>query len=245
MSVQTTDVLALQSADGAQFSAYAARAPQPTGAGVVILPGGRGLLPIYADLADRFSEAGIDAIAIDHFGRTAGLGLRDNQFDFAPHLAATSPAYTRLDVATALDHLRSTHGDVLRAAFVIGFSFGGAAAFLQATHAEHNLAGAIGCYGWPSGSEDFAHWPRPVDHAAAYHGALLGIFGGADERISQNEDRQFDEALAASGTEHWIVTCDGAPHGFVDRRAKEFPAQSAAAWRRALGFISGLTPDVA
>jgi carboxymethylenebutenolidase len=67
-------VLELTSRDGAHFTAYAAQAKRPGGIGIVILPGGRGLEPIYTDMADHFATAGIHVIAIDHFGRTAGLG---------------------------------------------------------------------------------------------------------------------------------------------------------------------------
>lgn len=244
MTTHTYETVVLEARDGARFSAYAVRAVKPIGAGMVILPGGRGLLPVYAELADRFADAGIDAVAIDHFGRSAGLGMRDDQFEFASHLAKTSPEYTKQDVATALEYLRSGTEARVRAAFTIGFSFGGAASFLQAGHAEHRLAGVIGCYGWPLGSTDFLQWPKPVEQVSKFCCPLLAIFGGADERIPMSEAQQFDMALGKAGVEHWLVRCDGALHGFIDRRAKEFPLQEQAAWQRILGFISGLTPQV-
>ena len=40
----------------------------------MILPDVRGLYSFYEELALRFAEAGIDALAIDYFGRTAGVG---------------------------------------------------------------------------------------------------------------------------------------------------------------------------
>lgn len=243
VTIPTYEPFVLEARDGTRFSAYAARAAKPTGAGIVILPGGRGLLPTYAELADRFGAAGIDAVAIDHFGRSAGLGMRNDQFEFAPHLAKTSLDYTRQDVAAALEYLRSGTGGAVRTTFTIGFSFGGAASFLQAVHAEHRLAGVIGCYGWPLGSTDFPQWPKPVAHVSTYHRCpVLAIFGGADERIPMSEVQQFDAALGMASVEHWMVTCDGAPHGFVDRRAKEFPVQAQSAWQRIVAFVSGLTP---
>ena len=36
----------------------------------------------------RFAEHGVDAIAIDYFGRTAGIGDRGPDFDYRPHVAA-------------------------------------------------------------------------------------------------------------------------------------------------------------
>ena len=55
--------LLLTSADGTRFGAYAARAARPTGAGMVVLPDVRGLHPYYKELALRFAEVGVDAIA--------------------------------------------------------------------------------------------------------------------------------------------------------------------------------------
>src|SRR5437879_1864420 len=66
----------LTSADGTEFSAYFARASKPTGAGMVVMPDVRGLHAFYKELAVRFAETGIDAVAIDYFGRTAGMGDR-------------------------------------------------------------------------------------------------------------------------------------------------------------------------
>lgn len=72
--------------------------------------------------------------------------------------------------------------------------------------------------------------------------SVLAIFGGADEHISKSDAQQFDAALGKASVEHWMVTCDGAPHGFVDRRAAEFPVAAETAWRRIRAFIGGLTP---
>ena len=68
--------LTLTASDGTQVAAYAARAGAPSGAGIVILPDVRGLHPFFEELALRFAEAGVDAIAIDYFSRTAGTGRR-------------------------------------------------------------------------------------------------------------------------------------------------------------------------
>ena len=48
----------LTSADGTRFMAYGARAAQPTGAGMIVIPDVRGIHPYYKELAVRFAEAG-------------------------------------------------------------------------------------------------------------------------------------------------------------------------------------------
>ena len=68
----------LTASDGNKFAAYFARAEKPTGAGMVVLPDVRGLHQFYKELAQRFAEAGVDSVAIDYFGRTAGIGDRSD-----------------------------------------------------------------------------------------------------------------------------------------------------------------------
>ena len=79
--------LTLISADGTPVAAYGARAAQPGGAGIAVLPDVRGLHPFYEELALRFAEAGVQAIAIDYFSRTAGTGRRGADFDYMPHVS--------------------------------------------------------------------------------------------------------------------------------------------------------------
>jgi carboxymethylenebutenolidase len=45
-----------------------------------------GLGPFYKELALRFAEVGIAAVAIDYYGRTAGLVARDDSFDPMLHV---------------------------------------------------------------------------------------------------------------------------------------------------------------
>src|SRR5437660_1530425 len=135
--------LTLTAADGNRFMAYAARAAQPAGAGMVILPDVRGLHTFYKELARRFAEAGIDAVAIDYFGRTAGLGSRDETFEHMPHVEKTTRDGIAADVAAAVSFLRSAEGGRVRAVFTVGFCFGGANSWAQSA-AGHGLAGVIG-----------------------------------------------------------------------------------------------------
>ena len=61
--------------------------------------------------------------------------------------------------------------------------------------------------------------------------------GGADEAIPRSDVAAFDQALGEEGVEHQVVTYDGAPHSFFDRKQEEFADVSADAWRRVLDFI--------
>src|SRR5579862_1102058 len=78
--------IVLTTSDGVQFAAYIARPEHPARAQVLIYPDVRGLHQFYKELALRFAEVGITALAIDYFGRTAGLTARDESFEFWPHV---------------------------------------------------------------------------------------------------------------------------------------------------------------
>ena len=107
--------LYLTSSDGTKFMAHAARAASPTGAGMVVIPDVRGLHPYYKELADRFSEVGVDAVAIDFFARTAPSEDRSDKFDFMSQVPLTKPDQLQADIAAAVAHLKSPAGGGARA----------------------------------------------------------------------------------------------------------------------------------
>lgn len=223
----------LEAADGNRFAAFVARAAEPTGAGIVILPDVRGLHTYYRELAMRFAEHGVDAVAIDYFGRTAGVGDRGAGFDFMAHVPRTTLAGLRADVTAAAAHLRSL-GSVTRL-FTTGFCFGGRLTFLSAGFGLE-LAGVIGFYGWPVGPAR-NDTPAPADVATSFANPVLGIFGGADEGIPPEAVAAFEQALTAAGVPHQVTIYPSAPHSFFDRKADQFAAASAAAWDEVLAFI--------
>ena len=232
--------LVLTSQDGTQFAAYLARAGSPSGAGIVILPDVRGLYRFYAALADRFAAAGIDAITIDYFGRTAGPSERDENFDFMPHVMQTTVETVSQDVRAAVTRLRSLD-NAPRAICTVGFCFGGTMSFHQAAEG-HGLSGVIGFYGMPLGSERMK-LPAPIERIKSFECPVLGLFGGADQGIPAEAVQAFDAALTEGGIEHEIVIYPDAPHSFFDRRAEEYKNESADSWQRMLSFVKTHTPQ--
>src|SRR5579859_7450030 len=137
--------LVLMAADGNRFYAYLAFPEHPGNAQILIYPDVRGLHNFYKELALRFAEVGITALAIDYFGRTAGLGSRDESFDFWPHVQQLQLTSFFTDVSAALSHLRTGEG-AQWSSFTVGFCMGGTLSFLTGTGGEFDLAGVIGFY---------------------------------------------------------------------------------------------------
>src|SRR5687767_3998405 len=76
----------LTASDGTRLRAFGARARAPIGVGVLVLPDQRGLHRYYEELAERFAELGMDALAIDWYARTAGTAPHAPDFDEHPHI---------------------------------------------------------------------------------------------------------------------------------------------------------------
>ena len=230
--------IVLTAADGNRFAAYIARAGNPTGAQIVVFPDVRGLHQFYKELALRFAEMGIDALAIDYFGRTAGLSSRDDSFDFWPHVQQLKLETFFADVTAANAYLHSAAGSA-RPTFVVGFCMGGSLTLLSSTQ-DFGWAGAIPFYAGLSR----ALWgdKTALDMADQVKYPVLGLFGGADQNIPTDQVHDLDQKLDKAGVEHEIVIYPGAPHSFFDRRATEFAEASADAWQRVLGFVAAHTP---
>ena len=223
--------LTLTAADGNELAAFLATPDEPAATGIVILPDVRGLYRFYEELALRFAERGHAAIAIDYFGRTAGSGKRDDDFDYPPHVEQTTDDGVQADTRAAVERLRALGATAI---FTVGFCFGGRASWVAAA-SGHGLAGAVGFYGGPTRERG---GPSPVDRAASIEAPILALQAGADPNITAADNAAFDEALTAAGVEHEIVEYPGAPHSFFDRKQEEFQDASDDAWRRTLDFIA-------
>ncbi len=218
--------LVLTSSDGTKFGAYFARAEKPTGAGMVVMPDVRGLHHFYKELAQRFAEAGIDAVAIDYFGRTAGIGERDESFDYKPHVEQTTQENIASDVAAGIDYLRSKDGGAVTSVFTVGFCFGGSSSWNQSA-LQADLNGAIGFYGRPERSEPYL---------SRMKAPLLMLIAGADF-TPQEAFHAFDKKLTEVGVPHEMHIYEGAPHSFFDRGFEQWKDACDDAWRRILAFI--------
>jgi carboxymethylenebutenolidase len=226
--------LVLQASDGNRFSAFSARTADAGAPGIVILPDVRGLHPFYKDLAIRFATAGVHAVAMDYFGRTAGLDERGEDFDFIAHVRQLDPDGVGADAAATIAYLRSEAGGGADPVYSVGFCMGGRISFNQAWR-DHGLAGVIGFYGGPRGRGPDDE-TAPIRLASSYRCPVLGLFGGADENIPVEAIDAFRDALDGAGVPNEMVVYPGAPHSFFDRKFDEHREACDDAWRRVLGF---------
>ncbi len=219
--------LELRSADGTRFMAYFARAAKPSGAGMVVLPDVRGLHQFYKELAQRFAEAGIDAVAIDYFARTAPSEDRSEKFEYMPHVEKTTPENIAADTGAAMDYLKSRDGGAVRHVFTVGFCFGGSNSWNQsALHPD--LSGCIGFYGRPARSEPYIEKMRAP---------VLVLAAGADQATTPQQNEDFVRSLREAHVPVEAHVYEGAPHSFFDRAFAQWKPACDDAWRRILGFV--------
>ena len=222
----------LTAADGVQFAAFDAVPGVRGNTAVLVLPDVRGLYRFYEQLAVRLAENGHRSLAIDYFGRSAGLGPRDDDFEFMPHIEAMTFAGLVADVTAAVEYLRPMADRI----YVVGFCFGGSNAWHLAAE-DLGLAGAIGFYGHPDRDRPSGSG-TVIEKVARISCPVLALMAGDDHAITADLVERFESALATEGIDHEVITYPGAPHSFFDRKYEEYRDESADAWRRMLGFIS-------
>lgn len=219
--------LVLTAADGNRFSGFDAVPLTRRGASLVLLPDIRGLHNFYTDLALCFAQAGIDTVALDPYGRSAGLGARQNDFEYSPHAKALTSRDVLADARAAATRLKERSDDPV---FTLGFCmFGGHSWRLAATNLHP--AGSMGFYGRPS---------TVADVVADLSAPLLILAAGDDKATSAQDNEAFVSSLSEAGKEHDFVLYEGAPHSFFDRSFDQWQSECTDAWVRILGFIDRL-----
>ena len=201
----------------------------------IVLPEVFGVNAWVRSVADRLAAHGVPALAVPLFARTApNLELAYETSDLAQgrrHKDATTSDQILGDVAAALAWLRAHHPQA--SVHLVGFCFGGHAAFLAAS--LPGVAAAFDFYGAgvsrmrPGGSEpSLALLPQ-------IQARLTCVFGTADPLIPAEDRETIASALRKAdpaGERLRSVECVGADHGFMCEARSSFdPQASAQGWR--------------
>lgn len=112
---------------------------------------------------------------------------------------------------------------------IAGFCYGGRTSLLYSLH-NNRLAATVVFYGSPETDPDvLKNLPGPV----------LGIFGGADQSISQEDVKAFEDGLQEAGVQHEITIYAGQPHAFVtDIESIRAGGVQGEAWIQMLDFLN-------
>ena len=191
------------------------------------------------NVADRLAAQGHPALAVPLFARTAlNLELAYEASDLAEgrrHKDATTSDQILADVAAAVSWVMARYPQA--AVHVVGFCFGGHAAFLAATlpGVEHafDFYGAGVSRMRPGGGEPSLSLLPNIE------ARLTCVFGTADPLIPAEDREAIGAALSEvdpSGQRLGFVECAGADHGFMCEARSSFnPQASAQGWSLLLG----------
>ncbi len=214
---------------------YLAHPEQAARTAVVVLQEAFGVNAHIQDICRRVAANGHLAIAPDLFHRTGPRELRYDQRDPAMGLIAALGAVELTDdVQSALEWLNQAHGIEASATALMGFCFGGRAAFTAAT-AIPALGAAVVFYG-----PGIAAGPHAVlDRAAAIRAPLLMHVGSEDPSIPAAQVAAIDAAIRNAGIDAVQQVYAGAGHAFAcDARPAMYRQDAAAlAWQRSLDFL--------
>ena len=201
----------------------------------IVLPEVFGVNAWVRSVADRLAVQGYPALAVPLFSRTApDLELAYDASDLAEgrrHKDATTSEQIVADVAAAVSWFRARYPQA--AIHVVGFCFGGHAAFLAATlpGVEHafDFYGAGVSRMRPGGGEpSLALLPE-------IKARLTCVFGMADPLIPPEDREAIGAALSKVdpvGHRLRVVEYAGADHGFMCEARSAFdPQASAQGWR--------------
>ncbi|MFI6521489.1 dienelactone hydrolase family protein [Spirillospora sp. NPDC050679] len=234
----TTEWITVDTADG-PMRVYTARPAGDVDRAVVVLQEAFGVNDHIQDITRRFADRGYLALAPDLFHRN-GVGTLgyDQHAEAMPLIGAIGADQIITDMQAVLGRLDAQGVPVGRTA-VVGFCFGGRAAFTAAT-AVPGLAGTVVFYG-----PGIAAGPHAVlDRVKSIDAPLLIHVGGADPTIPAEHITAIDTALREAGVEYEQHVYNGAGHAFAaDARPDKYqPEPAATAWERTHAFLDRRLP---
>lgn len=246
----------------------AAQSPIKTGtdglvAGEIKLPAGDGEMPVYrampagktgvpvvlvvseifgvheyiADVCRRLAREGYLAIAPELFARYGDPRKLANVQDILSGIIAMTPdAGVMADLDACVAWAGKNGGDTTRLA-ITGFCWGGRITWLYAAHNPALKAG-VAWYGRLDGEINDRTPKYPLDLAAEFKAPVLGLYGGADQGIPQDDVDAMKDVLAKAGSKSQIHVYDGAPHAFhADYRPTYRKEAAEDGWKRLLAWL--------
>lgn len=184
------------------------------------------------DVCRRLAKLGYQAVAPELYARQGNVaGLTDMPAVMAI-VARVPDAQVMSDFDAAARWAATDGGDPQRIG-ITGFCWGGRITWLYSAH-NPNIKAGVAWYGPFNFQPNELHPRQPRDIAGQLHGAaVLGLYGGADQGIPQDQVEQMRAALRAANNPSEIVVYPDTPHGFhADYRASYRPEAARDGWNR-------------
>lgn len=189
------------------------------------------------DLCRRLAKLGYYAVAAELYARQGDVSKLTDINDIIK-IVATVPndqVVSDLDASVAFAKSEGADTDKLG---VTGFCWGGGKTWIYTAHNPKVKAG-VAWYGPLVARPQMGGGAAPIDVAAQIKGRVLGLYGGLDTGITEENRSQMLAALKAAGdTQSKIVVFPEAQHGFnADYRPSYNEAAAKDGWAQMLAWF--------
>ena len=193
-------------------------------AAVVVVHEWWGLNDQIKGVADRLAKEGFLALVPDLYRGKVGTDAES-----AHELMRGLPEERAVaDLKAAADFLARHERAAPSKLGIVGFCMGGRLSLLASIE-DSRFGATVICYGRPETSPE---------RLKKLSGALLGIFGGADQGIGPEQLEDLKKGLAAAGKTADIRVYPEAGHAFLNEKGKHYREKDASdAWTRILEFF--------
>ncbi|MDQ6773295.1 MAG: dienelactone hydrolase family protein [Candidatus Dormibacteraeota bacterium] len=224
--------------DGAGFPGHLALPPSGSGPGMVVVQEIFGLTDYIKGACERLADLGYVALAPDLYWRLSPGVVLDERRPGAleeayGYMARLDFGQACDDAAAALEHLRGLPEVSGGRAGILGFCLGGGVAYMVA--ASSDPAVCVSYYG--------SAIPSALDRAGSVRCPILFQFGGADQFMPPETQREIEAAFAGRSEAEFHVHA-GAGHAFDNHDASMFHHAGAArdAWMQTVEFLARTFP---
>jgi carboxymethylenebutenolidase len=195
------------------------------------------------DVCRRWAKLGYLAVATEYYARIGDLSKMTDSAQIFRDVISKEPDDQYMSDLDATAAWAMKNGGSNRLG-VMGFCRGGRQTWLYAAHNPH-LKAAVAFYGPVAGTPSPIQPKTVLDIAATIKCPLLGMYGGKDTSISEDDVKKAQAEAKAAGKTVDIVFYPDSPHGFhADYRPSYHQADAEDAWKRAVAWFAshGLAP---
>ncbi|GAB7543506.1 dienelactone hydrolase family protein [Cupriavidus sp. 8B] len=228
--------------DGFNMPAYRAQPEGKTNLPVVLVVSEIfGVHEHIADICRRFAKLGYLAIAPELFARQGDPSSFGTIQELQAKLISKVPDEQVMgDLDAAVAWAKGNGGNTSRLA-ITGFCWGGRITWLYAAHSQQIKAG-VAWYGQLVGEPTPIKPRNPIDLAGQLKVPVLGLYGGKDTGITQEQVEKMRAALAAShdpfAKASTFVVYPESGHAFnADYRPSYREADAKDGWQRCLAWF--------
>lgn len=204
---------------------------------ILVVPEIFGVHEYIADVCRRFAKLGYLAIAPEVFVRQGDPRKLASVQDILADIIAKVPDAQVMRDLDACAAWAADHGGDRNRLAITGFCWGGRITWLYAAHNAH-LRAAVAWYGRLEGEINERTPKHPLDLVAQLKAPVLGLYGGADQGISQDDVEAMRKGIARTAGISELVVYPDAPHAFhADYRPSYRKEAAEDGWKRCLAWL--------